>query len=102
MTGIELKQFSSKTVKNFTNAKLGFTESLKTPTTLKSNSKVNTNICQNIFMNGLNVTKKYFYPSQFPNITRIKPIAITMKKNANRDKKFIKRKGVKMKSSKPN
>ena len=35
-------------------------------------------------MNGLNVTKKYFYPSQFPNITRIKPIAVTMKKGGKR------------------
>ena len=88
--GIELKEFPStspKIVKDLSKSKLGFSETLKISPNrdiLKSKTKRNPNICQNIFMNGLNVTKKYFYPSQFPNITRIKPIAVTMKKGGKR------------------
>ena len=93
---IELKEFpptsreSPKIVKSIQKSKLGFSESLKNPPNrdiLKSKPKANPNICQNIYMNGLNVTKKYFYPSQFPNLTRIKPISVTIKKDIKDDVK---------------
>ena len=81
----ELTQLRPKLTRRIN--KLGFSETLKISpnrSILKSKTKRNPNICQNIFMNGINVTKKYFYPSQFPNLTRIKPIAVTMKKGGKR------------------
>ena len=95
--GTELKQLPPKLTRRMN--RLGFSESLKNPPNkakLKANPKANPNICHNIFMNGLNVNKKFFYPSQFPNLTRIKPIMVTMKKNDNSDKKGGKRKSRKL------
>ena len=96
----ELKQLRPKLTRRMN--RLGFSESLKNPPNkaiLIAKPKANPNICNNIFINGLNVNKKFFYPSQFPNLTRIKPIAVTMKKNDNSDKKDDK-KGDKRKSRK--
>ena len=84
----ELTQLRPKLTRRIN--KLGFSESLKNPPNkaiLIAKPKANPNICNNIFINGLNVNKKFFYPSQFPNLTRIKPIMVTMKKNDNSDKK---------------
>ena len=33
------------------------------------------------------VTKKYFYPSEFPKLTKIKPIKLTIKKGGKRKRK---------------
>ena len=66
---------------------LGFTESLIS--TKKEDIKKNelsVKICDNIFSNGLNVNGKYFYPSQFPNLTKTKSISNNVKvggKNVN-------------------
>jgi hypothetical protein len=56
---------------------LGFTESLRRHSRKSVNNRVaNPNICKNIFMNGLNVNSQYFYPSEFPNLTKIKSVPI--------------------------
>jgi len=83
--GIEMTDFS-KTKMNITkkiNKLVGFTETLK-----KTNANVeqktkplpNSTICQNIFINGSKTNNKYFYPSEFPKLTKIKPISILTKK----------------------
>lgn len=70
------------------NPPLGFTETL-TNSTKQSviSSQVNPNICDNIFINGSKVTKKYFYPSEFPKLTKIKPITLSIKKGGKKNKK---------------
>jgi len=68
--------------------KLGFTEtltSLKKKSTTKKN--LNKNICSNIFMNGLNVNTEFFYPSEFPNLTKIKSLPIMNKKGGKKSRK---------------
>ena len=40
--------------------------------------QVNPSICQSIFMNGSKVNSKYFYPSEIPKLTKIKPIKTTV------------------------
>jgi hypothetical protein len=70
------------------NTKLGFRETLKMRVSKqKPVSVLNPNICQNIFMNGSKVTKKYFYPSEFPKLTKIKPITLSIKKGGKRKQK---------------
>ena len=70
------------------NTKLGFRETLKMRVSKqKPVSVLNPNICQNIFMNGSKVTKKYFYPSEFPKLTKIKPITLSIKNGGKRKQK---------------
>ena len=77
--GVEIPTISKKKTRRTNN--IGFTETLK-----KSNVKITTkqrsnrDICNNIFINGSNVNNKYFYPSEFPNITKLKPVTFTVKK----------------------
>jgi hypothetical protein len=61
--------------------RLGFTETLKRKTKITNNLPLNINTCPNIFKNGSKVNTKFFYPSEFPNLTKIKPIP-GLKKNA--------------------
>jgi len=83
--GIEMTDFS-KTKMNITkkiNKLVGFTETLK-----KTNGNVqqkpkplpNSSICQNIFTDGSKINNKYFYPSEFPKLTKINPISVLTKK----------------------
>ena len=76
---------------------LGFTESLRKHSRKIINNRVaNPNICKNIFMNGLNVNSQYFYPSEFPNLTKIKSVPIITKggkrtrKNKSKKRKYKK------------
>jgi hypothetical protein len=62
---------------------LGFTETLRQPNANnQQNPKPlsNSTICQNIFTDGSKINNKYFYPSEFPKLTKIKPITILTKK----------------------
>ena len=63
--------------------KTGFRETLK-PAEKKESVKLDENICQNIFTNGLNINKGHFFPSQFPKLTRIKSITASNKKGGKR------------------
>jgi hypothetical protein len=76
----------SKKVRNKTlKLNTGFSDTLTS-----SVSKINPNICLPIFMNGQNVNKNYFYPSEFPNLTKIKPfvnLAKGGKKSGKKSKK---------------
>jgi hypothetical protein len=57
---------------NKTNKKItGFTETLKTIT---KTPNINTNVCLPIYMNGMNSNKINFFQSEFPNLTKIKPL----------------------------
>jgi len=68
------KQFLKKTRKIY-----GFTETLKNHyKEPEPPTSVNPDICKDIFTNGSKVTKKYFYPSEFPKITKIKPITLSI------------------------
>jgi len=68
--------------------RLGFSETLKNQTEKRSPlQRKSTKVCEDIFINGSKVTKKYFYPSEFPKLTKIKPITVTMKKGGKRNKK---------------
>ena len=76
---------------------LGFTESLRRHSRKSINNRVaNPNICKNIFMNGLNVNSQYFFPSEFPNLTKIKSVPIITKggkrtrKNKSKKRKYKK------------
>lgn len=62
---------------------LGFRETLKPSAKIES-SKIDKNICQNILTNGTKVNTKYFFPSEFPKITKINPITVTNKKGGQR------------------
>ena len=80
---------------------LGFTESLRKHSRKLVNNRVaNPNICKNIFMNGLNVNSQYFYPSEFPNLTKIKSVPIITKggkrTRKNKSKKRKNKKNVKI------
>jgi|688.fasta_scaffold99359_2 hypothetical protein len=71
-----------------TDKKSGFTETLKpSENQAKELSKLDKNICQNIFINGSKVNKKYFYPSEFPKLTKIKPITVSNKKGGSKRKR---------------
>jgi len=73
--GIEMKQFKRSTKRPLN---VGFRETLKKRTKSNAQTKrVNSNICTNIFDNGSKTTRKYFYPSEFPKLTKIKPITLT-------------------------
>jgi len=68
----------------------GFIETLK-----KKNIKtpiINTNVCLPIYMNGMNSNKINFLQSEFPNLTKIKPLIQNSVKtkinNKNKNKKF--------------
>ena len=56
----------------------GFTETLKKRSQTNI-IQINKDVCNPIFMNGSKVTKKYFYPSEFPKLTKIKPITVSMR-----------------------
>jgi hypothetical protein len=75
---------------------VGFTETLKkTNAIVQQNPKPlpNSSICQNIFTDGSKINNKYFYPSEFPKLTKIKPISVLTKKGGrnNKRKTFKKR-----------
>jgi hypothetical protein len=71
------------------NTPTGFTESLIK--TRKIKPKINAEICSNIYAKISNVNSNYVIPSQFPNLTRIKPFVFTVKKGGKR-KKITRRK----------
>lgn len=56
--------------------KNGFRETLKPLSTQNTKqTTINSNvICPSIFKSGKNVTKKYYFPSEFPNLTKLKSI----------------------------
>jgi len=59
---------------------LGFTETLKPIQSIQSIQPTNTNICQNILINGSKTNTSYFYPSELKKITKVKMIPSTVKK----------------------
>ena len=73
-----MSRMRSNTRKNINN-RLSFRETLK-----NSNKQpiapiqINPEICKTIFSNGSKVNKKYFYPSEFPKLTKIKPLKSTI------------------------
>lgn len=70
-----------------------FTKTLKKSTKpVAGPLRVNPDICKNIFTNGSKVTKKHFYPSEFPKLTKIKPITVTMKKGGKRKTRKFRKK----------
>ena len=76
--------------------RLGFTESLKSKKQIISEKKMPQNICPNIYTNGLNVNNKYFYPSEFPNLTKTNLVGVSeanvvKKGGKNRHNKSIKK-----------
>lgn len=61
---------------------LGFTDTLVKPVSEISPAsppKINNDICLDIYKYGLKVNNKYYYPSQFPNLTKINPVSHTVK-----------------------
>ena len=91
--GIEMQDLSNIE----TTRLLGFSETLKNNTVnTPPITSVNPNMCQNIFMNGSKINKKYFYPSEFPKLTKINPISVSIKrggkkqKNKRKSRKLIK------------
>jgi hypothetical protein len=98
--GIEMTDFNKPkiSVKNKTRKiqNLGFTETLRQPNANnQQNPKPlpNSTICQNIFINGSKTNNKYFYPSEFPKLTKIKPITVLTKKGGkNYKRKTFKKK----------
>jgi len=81
----------SKKVRNKT-SKLGSVTTGFSDTLTSNVSKINPNICLPIFMNGQNVNKNYFYPSEFPNLTKIKPFVNLTKGGKKSGKKSKKNK----------
>lgn len=82
---------------------LGFRETLKRKNKPKSNIPIpiDINICSDIFKNGSKVNSKYYFPSQFPNITTTRRIPTIKKggkksfkkrRNTNKSRKNKKRK----------
>jgi centrosomal protein CEP76 len=71
--------------------KTGFKESLKQKTNQKQTQiSINGNyICPAIFKSGKNVTKKYYFPSEFPNLTKLKSVVSIKggKRQTNKNKK---------------
>jgi len=71
---------------------LGFRETLTNPTKQPIPPlQVNPDICQTFFTNGSKVNKKYFYPSEFPKLTKIKPITVSMKKGVKRKSRKLRK-----------
>lgn len=71
---------------------IGFTETLKKEKP-KEPQKISKNKCPNIFKVGSEVNTTYFFPSQFPKLTRIKSITVSNKKGGKRKtRKYSKRK----------
>jgi hypothetical protein len=69
------KSRKNKRNKTKKNQKLGFTETLKKNNIpQKQISPINKEICQTILINGSKINSKYFYPSEFPKLTKIKNI----------------------------
>jgi hypothetical protein len=65
--------------------KTGFSETLVKPSVkAKETPNLDKNVCKNIFENGLKVNKSHFFPSEFPKLTRIKPITVSNKKGGKR------------------
>jgi len=57
----------------------GFSETLVKPSAKeKETPKLDKNVCKNIFKNGSKVNEAQFFPSEFPKLTRINPITITL------------------------
>ena len=97
---IEMNTFGDKqiTPKRLVSQPLSFRETLKNPDQQPiAPVKINKEICQNIFMNGSKNNKKYVYPSEFPKLTKIKPITVSIKrggkkgKNKRKTRKIIKK-----------
>jgi hypothetical protein len=71
--------------------KLGFTESLNiNPNKSTTKKNINPNMCPSIFLKNNDVNTSYYYPSEFPNLTKIKSIPI-IKKGGKRTYKRIKK-----------
>ena len=83
---------------NKTNKKItGFTETLQTIT---NKPNMNATMCLPIYMNGMNSNKINFFQSEFPNLTKIKPL-IRLNLNQNQNLNSVKvDKKVKHKSEK--
>ena len=68
----------------------GFIETLKKK--IVKTPIINTNVCLPIYMNGMNSNKINFLQSEFPNLTKIKPLiqnsVKTKTNNKNKNKKF--------------
>jgi hypothetical protein len=58
--------------------KTGFSETLIKPVKANDTPKLNKKVCENIVENGSKMNKAQFFPSEFPKLTRIKPITITV------------------------
>jgi hypothetical protein len=99
MTNFNKPKISVKNVKNVKNAtrkiqNVGFTETLKQTINVQQKLKsLDPSICKDIFINGSKTNNKYFYPSEFPKLTKIKPISVLTKKGGrnNKRKTFKKR-----------
>jgi|688.fasta_scaffold299055_2 chromosome segregation ATPase len=66
----------------------GFSETLIRPyVKAKETPKIDKNVCKNIFENSSKVNKAHFFPSEFPKLTRIKPITVSNKKGGKRKTK---------------
>ena len=64
---------------------LGFTETLKLSSPPPPKQGVNPNLCDIIYTTGSKTQKnKYYYPSEFPKITKRKPITLSGKKGGKR------------------
>lgn len=83
---------------NKTNKKItGFTETLQKIT---NKPNMNPSVCVPIYMNGMNSNKINFFQSEFPNLTKIKPL-IRLNQNQNLNQNSVKMdKKVKNKSEK--
>jgi hypothetical protein len=83
---------------NKTNKKItGFTETLQKIT---NKPNMNPSVCVPIYMNGMNSNKINFFQSEFPNLTKIKPL-IRLNQNQNQNQNSVKiDKKVKNKSEK--
>jgi hypothetical protein len=77
----------------------GFTETLQPIT--KKISNINTNVCLPIYLNGMNSNKINFFQSEFPNLTKIKPL-IRLNQNSAKVELQKSNKKVKSKVSKIN
>jgi len=76
---IEMTEFKRKPKKSLITTKkikpLGFSETLKQKdNSVSKRMAINSIICQNIYENGKKVSKKYFFPSEFPKLTKIKSL----------------------------
>ena len=69
--------------------KTGFSETLVKPVKSKEIPKLDIKVCENTFINGSKVNKKFYCPSQFPKLTRIKSITVSNKKGGKRKTRKI-------------